>query len=129
MSGTPWSMGEVRYLEQHQREGAEAIARALGRSIPSVKWQAHSYGISLRVRWMCPLCGHEVFKPLNDRTGWCATCTKAARREVLEEQLRTMADEKEREKAEDRARQALYSRKNRMIRRINQSSIKHDEKE
>ena len=84
-----WTMREIRYLEEHANEGSAAIAKALGRSAGAVRIQASHYGISLRKRWHCPKCGHWSCKPLNARTGWCATCTKRDRRAKLEEGLRT----------------------------------------
>ncbi len=109
-----WTSRDIRYLEEHAHEGAEAIATALGRSTESVKQQAKQYGISLRRRWHCPKCGHWSFKPLSSRTGWCATCTKEQRRKQLEEEVREMREEVRREREEDRRRQALYSQKNRL---------------
>lgn len=109
-----WTTREIRYLEEHANEGAKAIAEALNRSVESVKWQAGQYGISLRERWYCSRCGNWTFKPLNSKTGWCSACTKAARRHVLEEELREMEEEVMRERKEDKARNALYSRKFRL---------------
>jgi len=52
-----WSTHELMYLEEHAGEGAKAIAKALGRSEDSVKWQAQRCGLSLRKRSQCPNCG------------------------------------------------------------------------
>ncbi len=52
-----WSTQELKYLEEHAGEGAKAIAKALGRSIDSVKWQAQRCGLSLRKRSQCSHCG------------------------------------------------------------------------
>lgn len=109
-----WTTREIRYLEEHASEGAEAIAKALGCSPSAVQWQAHTYGISLRIKWQCPRCGHWVYKPLNPKTGWCAACTKAKRRERLEREVRDMEEEARRERDENRKRQALYSKKSRI---------------
>lgn len=105
---------ELRYLADHRYEGAPNIARALHRSKSAVEHQASRYGISLRRRWECPACGAAVFSPLHPVTGWCAACSKAARRAELEEELRDMREEEERVRRENRARQALYSQKNRI---------------
>lgn len=109
-----WTTRELRYLEEHAQEGAEAIAKALGCSPNAIRIQAHTYGISLRTRWQCPRCGHWVYKPLNPKTGWCATCTKEKRRGAIEEEVRQMEEEAMRERDENRKRQALYSRKSRL---------------
>lgn len=114
-----WNTGEIRYLEDHAHEGAEAVAKALNRSVESVQWQASQYGISLRIKFYCPNCGHWVRKPLNSRTGWCAACTKAERRHQLEQEVRELAEEVRREQEEDRKRQAIYSRKNRLKQKKN----------
>lgn len=111
---TRWTSGELRYLEDHAGDGAASIAKALGRTEDSVRWQASQYGLSLRRRWMCPKCGHMTPKPLNPKTGWCAVCTKEARRGELERELAGLREEIEREREEDRRRQALYARRNRL---------------
>lgn len=108
-----WTVREIRYLEAHAGDGAEAIASRLNRSKRSVQSQAARYGISLRRYWLCLKCGRKTFKPLSSRTGWCATCTKALRREHMAEEVRELEEEVRREKDENRARQRLYSRKNR----------------
>lgn len=125
----PWTTAEVRYMTDHRYEGAEAVADALGRSVSSVCTQASRYGISLRQRWECPRCGDVTFKPLNPKTGWCASCSKAKRREELEEELRDLTEQQEREKREDRARQALYSRKNRLIRRNDAKQMQNEQED
>ena len=109
-----WSLREIRYLEAHAADGAKEIARALGRSTESVKWQASNLGVSLRRRWYCRHCGHWSYKPLDKRTGWCTTCTKADRRQKLEGEVKAMQEEMERERDEDKRRQALYSKKSRL---------------
>lgn len=114
---TRWTVNEVRYLEAHAHEGADAVAIALGRSRSAVKHQAAAYGISLRRRWFCPKCGKWAYKPLNGRTGWCAACTKRARRWRKEDELADMREQKEREQAEDRRIAALYMQKSRISRK------------
>ena len=83
-----WTTDEIRYLEEHQGEGAMAIAEALGRTVISVQVQACRYGISLVPRWRCPKCGAVTRKPLSSITGWCANCTKEARRDRIAEEVR-----------------------------------------
>lgn len=113
----PWTSREVRYLEEHAHEGAAEVARALGRTPPAVKFQAHQYGISLRTRWHCPRCGTWVHKPLSDRTGWCRACTLAKRNDELAEEAAQMEEEVRREKEQERRRQAIYARKHRAKKR------------
>lgn len=109
-----WSSREIAYLEDHAHEGAETIALALGRSVTSVQWQASRYGISLKRRWQCPLCGTWSAKPPSKRTGWCPTCTKARQRENLEREAMELERQVMREREENRKRQAIYSKKNRL---------------
>lgn len=119
-----WTTRELQYLEDHAQDGAEAIAQALGCSTKAVQWQAHTYGISLRRKWQCPRCGHWSYKPLNPKTGWCATCTKAERRTAIEDEVRQMREEEMREQEENRRRQALYAKKHRMKKKkANRKSI------
>lgn len=113
-----WTTDEIRYLEEHQGEGAMAIAEALGRSESSVEHQAHRYGISLRKRWHCPRCGAITFKPLSTVTGWCANCTKEQRSERIAEEVREMEEEVRRSERENRRRQALYSKKHRIKKKL-----------
>lgn len=112
-----WTSREIRYLEEHAQDGAESIANALCRSTESVKWQASQFGISLRKKWHCPKCGLWVHKPLSTRTGWCVTCSKAYRREKLEQEVRELREEVRREQEEDKRRQAIYSQKNRLVKK------------
>lgn len=109
-----WTSREIAFLEEHAHEGAEAIARSLGRSVTSVQRQASNYGISLKRRWHCPSCGRWIAKPPSRRTGWCSACTKARQREKLEEEARELERQVMREKEENRKRQAIYSKKNRL---------------
>ena len=67
----------------------------------------------------------QVRKPLNPATGWCANCTKEARRSRIAEDVRSMEDEVRRMEREDRERQRLYSRKNRAKKKL--KSMKSDE--
>lgn len=113
-----WTSREIRYLEEHAGDGAEEIARALERSVDSVKCQAKRFGVSLRRSWVCPKCGMRVSKPLSSRTGWCSACTKEKRREFLAEQVRDLEEEVRRNEREDKERQRLYSRKSRANKKL-----------
>lgn len=108
-----WSTRELRYLEEHAGEGAAAIAKALGRSVDSVEWQARKCGISLRRRRQCSHCGQWTFRPLNRVTGWCIECTKELHMADLAEQAEAMKEEASREIRNNRTRQCFYSAKSR----------------
>lgn len=113
-----WTTYKLRYLEEHANEGAEAIAEALGCSRTAVEVQASRYGISLRKRWRCPRCGMVTFRPLSTVTGWCANCTKEARRERIAEEVRELEEEVRRQERENRERQRLYARKHRAKKKL-----------
>lgn len=113
-----WTSREIKYLEEHAGDGAEAIAGKLGRSVDSVKCQAKRFGVSLRRSWMCPKCGMRVSKPLSSRTGWCAACTKETRCEIIAGQVRDLEEEVRRNERVDRERQRLYSRKARAKKKL-----------
>lgn len=117
-----WTSSEISYLHDHASDGAEEIARHLGRSVQSVQWQASQYGVSLRRSWICPRCGLKTFKALSPRTGWCSACTKGLRRMQIEEECREMREEVMRERAEDRMRGALYERKRRLRKALKENS-------
>lgn len=106
-----WYTAEIKYLEEHANEGAEAIAKALKRSVRSVEHQASQYGISLRKTWQCPKCGQLTARPLSSKTGWCSNCTKEQNIERLASEVRQLEEEVEREKRNNRERQRLYNRK------------------
>lgn len=108
-----WSTHELKYLEEHAGEGAKAIAKALGRSVDSVKWQAQRCGLSLRKRRQCSNCGRSTFKPLNRMNGWCIECTKELHMSDLAEQANAMREEAIREKRNNQQRQRYYSAKSR----------------
>lgn len=106
-----WTTREIRYLEEHAGDGAKAIAKALGRSVDSVEWQARQCGLSLRRRWQCSRCGMQTFKPLNRRTGWCSSCTKEAKARDYARQVQSLEEEARREERANKERQRLYNRK------------------
>ena len=114
-----WSTRELRYLEEHSGEGAAAVAKALGRSVDSVEWQARKCGISLRRRRQCPHCGRWTFRPLNRVNGWCIECTKELHMADLAEQAEAMKEEASREIRNNRTRQCFYSAKSRAKKKKN----------
>lgn len=113
-----WTTRELRYLEEHANDGAEAIAEALGRSKQSVEVQASHFGLSLRKSWLCPNCGMKTRKPLSPKTGWCAICTKELRNEGIAEEVRALEEEVRREEKVNRERQRLYSAKSRARKKL-----------
>ena len=120
-----WSTRELRYLEEHAGEGAAAIAKALGRSVDSVEWQARKCGISLRKRRQCPHCGQWTFRPLNRINGWCIECTKELHMADLAEQAEAMKEEASREIRNNRTRQCFYSAKSRAKKTRNSHGKSH----
>ena len=113
-----WTTAEIRYLEDHAHEGAEAVAEALGRSVGSVRVQASRYGVSLSRRWRCPRCGAVTRRPPSPVTGWCENCTKEERRRRIEDEVRELEAEAERAERENRERQRLYARRHRAKKKI-----------
>ena len=120
-----WSTRELRYLEEHAGEGVAAIAKALGRSVDSVEWQARKCGISLRKRRQCPHCGQWTFRPLNRINGWCIECTKELHMADLAEQAEAMKEEASREIRNNRTRQCFYSAKSRAKKKKNSHGKSH----
>lgn len=117
-----WTTDEIRYMEEHAGEGAAAIAEHLNRTVISVKVQASRQGIFLTPRWRCPNCGCLTAKPLNAKTGWCANCTMEARREQIAKDVRELEDEVARRERNEQARQALYSKKSRLRKKLRENS-------
>lgn len=117
-----WTTDEIRYMEEHAGEGAAAIAEHLNRTVISVKVQASRQGIFLTPRWRCPNCGCVTAKPLNAKTGWCANCTMEARREQIAKDVRELEDEVARRERNEQARQALYSKKSRLRKKLRENS-------
>ena len=113
-----WTSREIKYLEDHADEGAEAVASALGRSVQSVKAQAKRYGLSLRRAWQCPKCGMRVHTPLSTKTGWCVICTRESRNDRIAEEVRLLNEEVRREERANRERQRLYSAKHRVRKKL-----------
>ena len=110
----PWTLCEIRYLDEHAQDGAEAVAKALKRSVSSVQVQASRRGLSLAVSWICPRCGARSRAAPNASTGWCPSCTKAARRERIQREVAELEERVAREEAENRKRQALYAKRYRL---------------
>lgn len=119
-----WTSGDIAYLEEHAGDGAESVARALGRTVGSVKMQAQRFGISLRRRWDCPKCGQVTFRPLDRRTGWCRCCTMEEHQRELLEAERVAREEAERHARAHKARNASYNRKRRTMSRVPRRSGK-----
>ena len=109
----PWTVSELRYLDENAQDGAAEIAKALGRSVSSVKVQASRRGLSLAVSWICPRCGMRARAAPNAATGWCCACTKAARRRI-EREVAELEEQVAREEDENRRRQALYAKRYRL---------------
>lgn len=113
-----WTTDDIRYMEEHAGEGAAAIAEHLNRTVISVQVQASRQGISLVPKWRCSNCGCLTAKPLNAKTGWCANCTMEARREQIAKDVRELEDEVARMERNEKARQALYSKKSRLCKKL-----------
>lgn len=106
-----WTRDELRHLEAHAGDGAEAIADDLGRSPSSVRSKAQELGISLaRVRWssdgdLCPRCGRhrvEAGSP-GYREGICSPCHY----EILADKAERKAAEEASVRSYNRARDKL----------------------
>lgn len=117
-----WTTDDIRYMEEHAGEGAVAIAEHLNRTVISVQVQASRQGVSLVPKWRCPNCGCLSAKPLNAKTGWCANCTMEARREQIAKDVRELEDEVARRERNEKARQALYSKKSRLRKKLREIS-------
>lgn len=117
-----WTTDDIRYMEEHAGEGAASIAEHLNRTVISVKVQASRQGIFLTPRWRCPNCGCLTAKPLNAKTGWCANCTMEARREQIAKDVRELEDEVARRERNEKARQALYSKRSRLRKKLRENS-------
>lgn len=117
-----WTTDEIRYMEEHAGEGAASIAEHLNRTVISVQVQASRQGISLVPKWRCSNCGCLSAKPLNAKTGWCANCTMEARREQIAKDVRELEDEVARRERNEKARQALYSKKSRLRKKLREIS-------
>lgn len=113
-----WTTKQIKYLEEHADEGAEAIAEALGCSPHAVEHKASRYGLSLRKAWRCPKCGMQVRSPLSPKTGWCALCTLEHRNEEIAAEVRELEEEVRREERVKRERQRLYSAKSRARKKL-----------
>lgn len=131
-----WKPYEEEYLVAHSRDGVQAIADNLGRSVSSVKSQAHRMGISLAVRHLCPNCGRETFKPLSNETGWCRRCTVMASADKAALANRKLREEVKREeeaiREEVRRRQMCYSdssRRREELRRLREGRNRNATKE
>lgn len=103
----PWTNREVRYLSQHRTDGAELVAHALHRTVPSVKAKAHQMGVSLRYSEgdICPLCGvHTIRRGTNAASHrMCPTCWEQRKADAMRERA-----------AEERARRDYDAAKHRL---------------
>lgn len=120
-----WRDHEEAYLRDHAGDGAQAIADALGRTVPSVQVHASRMGVSLYRRWHCPKCGHYTYTPLSKWSGWCRKCSideSADTAALKNKQIRIeVAEERRRIKEAEQRRQAIYSdtdRQKRELRRL-----------
>lgn len=117
-----WTPKEEAYLEDHAGDGAEAIADALGRTIPSVKTHASRLGVSLVIRYHCPRCGKYSYRPLGKKSGWCRRCTIEESADTAAIKNRRIRQERAEEEAKiresERRRQAIYSDSEREKRRL-----------
>ena len=98
---SPWTWREVEYLRMHRTDGADLIAHALGRTVPSVKAKAHVLGLSLMYLPgdTCPVCGEN---PIREGTAaarhtMCISCwekrkANATRERALEEGVKREYD-------------------------------------
>ena len=121
-----WTSHELRYLDENAGDGAKEVAKALGRSVQSVKAQAKRMGISLKYRQVCPKCGQLTARKLNTRTGWCVCCTKEARARELAQESAAFEEEAQREERANRERQRLYNRKYLARKKIRNSDTEND---
>lgn len=106
-----WTTWELRYLDEHAEEGAEAIAEALGKTVKAVQWQASQRGVSLAIRYTCPRCGKTTRQPLNARTGFCKLCNLEVHMAQLKEEARREQEEVRKEQALMRERNRYYNQK------------------
>ena len=117
-----WKDSEETYLTEHAGDGAEAIAKALGRSVSSVQTHASRMGLSLVVRYHCPRCGRVTYKPLSKRSGWCRRCSieeSADTAALKNRQIRKeIAEEEKKIRDSERRRQAIYTDSDREKRRL-----------
>ena len=130
-----WKDVEEAYLAEHAGDGADAIAKALGRTVWSVRCKANEMGVSLVVRYHCPRCGKYTYKPLVKWSGWCRRCSieeSGDRAAVKNEQIRReVAEEEARIREAERRRQAIYSdtdREKKKLRRLRETRQPNDKR-
>ena len=123
-----WKKAEETYLTEHAGDGAEAIAKALGRSVSSVKTHASRMGLSLVIRYHCPRCGKYTYTPLTKWSGWCRTCSvrESADTAALKNRRirKEIAEERSSLEQAKRRRQMIYTdteRKKKELRRLRES--------
>lgn len=84
-----WTDEETRWLSAHRGDGADALARALGRSVLAVKVKASRMGVSLARAsgGICPICGKYEMRPgtRSARQGMCPVCWELRKAHAMEE--------------------------------------------
>ena len=131
-----WTEREEAYLQGHASDGAQAVADALGRTVPSVKVHASKMGVSLCQRWHCPKCGKYTYRPLTKWSGWCRKCSIEASADTAalkNRQIRKeITEEKEAIRKEERRRQMIYSdtdRQKKELRRLRELRNRNETQE
>lgn len=123
-----WKQWETDYLTNHAGDGAEAIARKLGRTKRAVEVMASRTGVSLRRSWHCPRCGRDVYTPLSQWSGWCRRCSVNESKDGAaiknREVRKQIAQERRSVQQAERERQAIYEdtrRKKNELRKLRES--------
>lgn len=123
-----WKLWELDYLVGNAGDGAEAIAKKLGKTKHAVEVMASRLGVSLRRSWHCPRCGRNVYTPLSQWSGWCRRCSVNESKDGAALKNRSIRKQIEIERRlvqqAERDRQAIYEdtrRKRRELRRLRES--------
>lgn len=90
-----WTDADCRYLITHKSDGAELVAKALGRSVSAVKMKASRLGVSLRPQpgELCPSCGCYRIRAGTSAAqhGLCPACWEREKARAMQERAATMA--------------------------------------
>lgn len=123
-----WKQWETEYLTSHAGDGAEPIAKKLGRTKRAVEVMASRLGVSLRRTWYCPRCGRNVYAPLSQWSGWCRRCSVSESKDgaaIKNREIRKeIAQERRSVQQVERERQAIYEdtrRKKKELRKLRES--------